>query len=670
MTEKHIVDRDLTIAQLCLSPHNCRRRVPTVENTAPLEALIIAQGLRVPLEVHQMRGPRRAGHEKFGAFAGRRRYYSLQRAIERGDLPADLRIRAREYVGYSDADLVELSITENFRKDLEDHELYAGIARAHKLGHNVELIARNLGDLDAQLVARWVRLGSLAPEIFSALTTGEIDVARAKAYAATEDRALQLAVFTDLRRPRDLLHPGPADIRAALKVGDRELERRLAFVGEETYRAAGGRYELDLFAEDAGQRGRVVDEGLLRELLNEKLEFVRERVRANTTSPQLRFISDRPQNGMGGTDWTLQYRPREQDGDTVKLVDGVVAHIAIDDDGNSDVTYWWPSAAAKHGSARPSAPPPPGRRLADVFSKREGAALSTSSSSTSGVDPYEARRTANAALKEEAGLTADLIEILRSQRRLILQARMIDAVDRPDGDTDALDFLIWTQLRQKLGHARSTELGAAILPGIGDPPATLDALREMPAWAIRQAAVAELQQQEFMTEADLGDAFRAYCGADRRMKGLAVAIVAGLSLERSLDADGYRLSTHDALADQLELDEDQVLRRYWVPTTGLLDKLPKDQRAAIAQPFVEAATWAPWPRLSGPALTLNVLQVVTGQHPATRPALAAEAESWIHPQLRFRTGPIETVGYLEAVDDPAIDAESHVKSPEREEQPA
>lgn len=644
IADQRVVERVLTIAQLRHSPHNCRREPPTAEDTAPLEALILVQGLRVPLEVHAMRGNPPGPRQRYGVFAGRRRYYSIKRLIERGQLPADLSIDCREYVGYADADLVELSISENFRKNLTDPELYGSIARAHKLGHDVDQIARNLGDLDAQLVARWVRLGELAPEVFEALTTGEIDVPRARAYAATPDRKLQALTFALLRRP-GLIHPVPADIRKAMKIGDRELERQLLFVGPDEYRGAGGRYTLDLFADDAEQRGRVEDEGLLRELVQQKLEGVRSQAREAVGNPALRFIAEPPRNGIGSADGMLQHWPKQAEGEPLRLPDGVVAHILLCDDGSPEITYWWPSASAKHGAAR-NGPATRSRTATDIFSRpAEGAALSTSEMSGGG----EARRVANATLRDEAGLTADLIEILRSQRRLILRAALVDVArgDRIDGGPGD-NFLIFAQLRMLLGHDRIITTGAAHFHGnSGDPPLTAAHLQAMPADRIWRDAIVELQQQPFMDGDDVGAGFLAYRSAGQETKALANAVVAGAALERSLDADGYRIAAQDALATELGLTNDAILRRYWAPTAELLAKLPKDQRAAIAQPFVEAATFAPWPRLKDAQLTENVLQVVTGAHPATRAAQRDAAASWLHPQLRFHPIDGPATRYLE-----------------------
>lgn len=650
---KRIIDRDLAIGQLCLSEHNCRQSEPDADDTAPLEALILLQGLRVPIEVHALAPPDGdpTGAIAYGAFAGRRRFFSIKRLIERGDLPADSVFQAREYIGYSDAELVELSLSENFRKDLADHELFAGIARANELGHDVELIAKNIGFADAELVARWVRLGSLAPEVFEALTTGEIDVPRAKAYAATEDRELQAATYKALRRGPGLVQTTPTEIRKALKVGDRELERRLAFVGADAYQAAGGRYELNLFAEDPDQRGRVVDEGILAELVADKQDQIRTQVRADTATPNLRFVAELPQNGIGSTDFTLRHFPK--DGDDARLPDGVVAHLKLGEDGQAEVTFWWASASAKHGSAR-SAPAQtrtgPGRSMTDVFSRpAEGAALNGEQGGFG-----ELKRAANAELKDKAGLTADLVEILRSQRRLILRAALIDVARTYDVDHSPADiFSTWAQLRLRINQDRVSMIGAGAIAAIGDPPIAVEHLLAMPAYRVWSLALQEISSHPALAELDPAPGYAAYRAARPALHALAGAVLTALSIERSMDADGYRIAVHDALATELGLTRPEILRRYWTPTAELLGKLDKSSRVAIAEPFVEAAVSADWPRLKDPQLTENVLQVVTGKHRAIRPALADQAATWVHPQLLFRAVDGNFVRYLEDLPVPA-----------------
>ena len=55
--------------------------------------------------------------------------------------------------------------------------------------------------------------------------------------------------------------------------------------------------------------------------------------------------------------------------------------------------------------------------------------------------------------------------------------------------------------------------------------------------------------------------------------------------------------------------------------------------------MVERVTFATWARMKSSEISRQVLQVVTGKHPATRASKAQAAASWVHPLLRFASAP-------------------------------
>jgi ParB family chromosome partitioning protein len=135
---------------------------------------------------------------------------------------------------------------------------------------------------------------------------------------------------------------------------------------------------------------------------------------------------------------------------------------------------------------------------------------------------------------------------------------------------------------------------------------------------------------------DLVAAFQSYREQDKDFKTLAATIVAGLAIERSLNYGDYSVPLHDALADMVGLGTDKGLRDFWQPTVELLNLLDKGPCLAIAEPMVERVTFGTWARMKGSEISRQVLQVVTGQHPATRASMAQAAANWVHPLLRFR----------------------------------
>lgn len=618
----------LTIEQLELSPFNVRTNQTDTQPSAALEKSILAVGLIHALRVHPMRGRK----NKWGVHAGGRRYRSIKALIARGDLPADWPVAVMISEG-TEAELIEESIAENGpRRDLRPYEVFLGVAKANRRGHDVRKIADALGQ-ESDWVRQSIRLGSLAKPVFEALERGEIGVDQARAYGATEDLVLQEAAFEALHRLPPHLRE-PRQIRAWLKVGDAELERLLRFVGHEAYRAAGGRYELDLFADFEGDRGAVRDEDKLRALSELRLSATKTDIRRRTGRPDLRFIAAPPQGEFNITDWILQVTPEAGPDNTIVLPAGaIVAQIELVDTMEGTVgpmiAYWWESRKAKYGSEKAEIPKLPTTKV--------GAALTTSESF--GGEP--ARRAADAAIKQQEGIGQETIDILRSVRRFAMRAALVE--DARDRGTVATDFLVWSQLRLLLDQRATIHtVGIGKIGGASTGPMGAHSFLEaMPATKTMSYAVFELTQQTFITGDDLGEAFLDYRASADTMKQLAAAVVTGLALERSLNAADYRLPVHEALAAQLDLDSEEGFRRHWTPTADLLDRIPRDQRLAIAEPFVERAAFAGWSRLKSTELTRSVLSVVTGSAEWLRDAVRVQASSWVHPLLRFGAPPAE-----------------------------
>lgn len=611
-TKKQIVDCTMTIAELRLSPLNVRTSEADTSDTSQLEALILADGLMYPMSVHQLRGSK-----TFGAFAGGRRYRSIKRLTDRGEVPADAQWKVRKYIGYSEAELIELSINENLpRRDLQSYEVYAGVRRAHSLGHDVGQIAEALNQKPVH-IERWLRLGSLAKPVFAALAAGTITTDQARAFAGTADQQLQLAVFERLA-PISIHSPTPKEIRAALNIGDARAQRELAFVGFDAYRAAGGRFELDLFAEEAEERGRVEDLGKLQQLVDEKIAGIRDEVRASTSRPDLRFIAEQPITEYKIVDHQLAITPRRLADGSLELPAGdVVAHIAIDASGAPVVSYWWESRKAKFGSERkpaaaPRAVPTPAAPAAE--------------------SPFAGHHRAVETTPADDHLKSDALVALSALRKVILRAGLIDNVSMDEGV--GLDLLVWSQARAFLRPGE--RLGIRTIANENVNAVLNDAFtlaRQLvgatDAARICGLAIVEVSRQPFITDPDLGAAFAAYCEAHSTMKRRTAAIVAGMALDRSLSSPGYERPLHDEIARQVGIETDGCIRTYWAPTNDMLDLLPKKQRLEIAEPFVDRATIATWAKLKSSELTSGLLALLT--------RAGGKGASWVHPLLRFTT---------------------------------
>ncbi|MDE8654805.1 ParB/RepB/Spo0J family partition protein [Novosphingobium album (ex Liu et al. 2023)] len=610
--------RSVLVQALTLSPFNVRQNEEDANATGALEASIAVHGLLLPLIVHPM-----PDDASYGVLAGGRRLRAIQRLVADGRLPADwpVDVIVRELLP---AEITELSLAENLlRRELRPYEIHAAIARAHEQGASVGEIAANIGQRERWVVQQ-LRLGTLVPEILEAYASGTLALDDATAYAATEDHDLQRAAWSRFAKAAKWDRQ-PHHIRAFLKVGDREAERLLRFIGEDVYRAAGGRFELDLFADEAETRGRVVDEGLLRQQVENKLAHLKQQLRQQTGRSDLRFAAEPPQ-AHGYADHALEFVPKtttKRGVTRIELPDGeVVATLEIRPSGEAEPRWWWASrkarrAAEKGGADRAPLPPDHPARVSEA----------------SGFDAlanHTAAQAARAAVKDEHGLTADGLQVLRSLRRELLRAILV--ADALGEGTLGRDYAVWSQLRQALGRDRHTHVGARGLASPWDisgdsEPTDVVApfVGEAKAGELWKATVESVCAENYMTVEDPADAFTHFHFTSDQKKRLAGAVLAGLALVRSANVPGWRVGPHDRLA-RLAGATDETLRELWEPTPAFLALVPKMKRLELAQPHVEAEAFRSWHKLVDPVLTGAAAGVL-------------KDAGWIHPLLSFGVAP-------------------------------
>ena len=621
-----ILRKAVTFDQLEISRFNVRTNRKAQMTIEALGRSILALGLVNALKVHPLKG----GKERYGVHAGGRRCRAIGALIKAGALPADWPIDVVVRDQLTEAQLLEESQAENMmRLDLEMYEIAQGVVRSHMAGDSLETIAERLGQ-EPRFTYRAYRLGMLAPPIFDALKAGTISQAQAEAYGATEQQTLQLAAFNALR----LLSPleqTPDRIRAWLKIGDAEAARLLRFVGQQTYLDAGGALELDLFddpADAAPARALICHPDLLRQLADAALAGARDEIRRRAARPDLRFVPQPPQASFGGPDHFLNIPELAVvlgEETEITMPDGdVVGYIQIAASGDPKISFWWESTKAKYSTRKPVDTAAPAAKPRAI-----GAAVSQ-------VAGFDARRAADAAIKQEEGITQEGVDVFRALRRSILRAALVG--NARDGGTVGRDFLVWSQLRQMIApNTPGNAIGVARLaPASAGPDSARGLIQAMPGNRLWMDAMRDMHLCPAFSSDDLVAAFQSYRDQAEDFKSLAATIAAGLAIERSLNYGDYSVPLHDALADMVGLATDEGLRDFWQPTVELLDLLGKEQRLAIAEPMVERVTFATWARLKGSEISRQVLQVVTGQHPATRASKAQAAANWVHPLLRFR----------------------------------
>jgi|GEM_PF-1082628 len=661
---------------------NVRKNKEDAERTAAIEASILAKGLLEPLIAQPLKSPKGS----YGVYAGGRRLRALQNLQARGEIPADYEapIIVREH---SDGEIIEISTHENvIRANLRNYEVYAAYRDAVDRGVAPEDLAKHFGQRQIY-VDQILRLGRLHPTIFAELAGGRLSEDQARAYAATEDQALQLAIFERLKGSQYPHERGPSAIHSAMKVGNRDASRMLSFVGKKAYEAAGGRWERDLF-EEAGDRGRIIDDAILARLVEEKLGAIRAQAAEQANRP-FKFVDKAPTTGgtYGGIDYELKIDMRrsplddhqkqrkqlleqwkaeiEQEaaellldaaGDRKPgLVDeeaeldqryeavtaeldqiqasrriilpkkgDIVATLEIDAVGDQNLIFWFASRKAKKAAAgEQSAAPalPEGVAIRDAGNYGDGAK-------------------AKARIKDDIGLTQTAIEIARSLRRSLMRALLVENARK--GGNVAIDYLVWSQLRAAVLRLDGSagEVGAfAIAPGYGEsagePMEAIPLLKQSRSQEIWEEAIALLKQQSFLTSDNIGGAFIDFQAAKPELKNLAAAVVAGLSLKRSMNADGYRIDVHDVMANATSRSHPAALREFWTPTAEFLDLLPKAKRLEQVQDMVESKTFAAWGKMKAADITDLVVRVMTGRSPSLKAAGVSAAKEWVHPILQF-----------------------------------
>lgn len=689
--------RSIPLNQLEISRFNVRKD-KRAQSPAAIEAMkksLLARGQIMPMVVHPQLG--RNGY--FGVVAGQRRYLAFKLAAKQGLIPPDFPIDTMVRDVENEAQLISLSTVENVqRHDLYAYETYYGLARSYRRGNTIEELADDLGQ-DVDWVRRGVRLGLLPEPIFAVYSAGEISLETAKAFAGTEDAELQLHVFRQFQAL-----PAPQrnaqSVRGMLKIGDRELDRLLRFVGERAYRDAGGRYELDLFADDGDVRGLVRDEGKLRDMAAAKREDLIKRIRIRAGRPDLRFGAAPPKNGFEMTEWKLQILPphtllgdddeqrlRElrdeeaagvekarswldadgniapemapalraleerdaaieaaiaeiEDKRPILLPEGdIFATIDIADDGSHEVRYWWKDLKALEAASAPDPKPAPAKEPPPPRTAKPlkpGAAIAAPIG-----EPFQARVQADAEAKKDFGLTQDGVQAMRSLRRSILGGLLIQ--DAWDSGKVGRDYFIWGQLRMVLTGDGRADVG---LTPLHRPERDNELAADVIADAVGGSPTTLLGivgKWDCFREKDPRASFARYADLSELEKNQAAAVLAAFALERSLDADGYQIPVHDVVALETGAGAAREVRAMGVfkPTPTFFNLFSKEHSLGLALPYVARADIAAWTKLKTGERNDRLAKVFAGTSPDLIDGVMAEncetrPTLWVHDLLAFK----------------------------------
>ena len=274
----------IKLSQLVPSKRNVRRCSDAAAD-AQLRADIEARGLLQNLIVTANKKPRGT----FAVEAGGRRHAALKTLADEGKIAPDFDVPCLVLDDLGSA-VSEASLAENFQKlALNPADECLAFQHFVELGSDVDGVARRFG-VTVRFVEGRLRLASLAPVVFQALADGEITLDIAKAYASTPDRERQAHVFDQLSRGYGGAHPDSIR-RMMTQATVSAADPRARLVGEDTYLAAGGRIDRDLFADDSSTRW--LDIAILERLANEKMDAAASALAAETGFAWVRPTLDR-----------------------------------------------------------------------------------------------------------------------------------------------------------------------------------------------------------------------------------------------------------------------------------------------------------------------------------------------------------------------------------------
>ena len=260
---QHGAELIVPLNRLKASPKNARKTPHAPATIEALAASIKAKGVLQPpvIEIERTEEGEPTGNYLVTIGEGRRqglRLLAKRKAIKRTH-PVRVIVDAEN-------DAHEISLDENMtREAMHPADQFEAFQRlAVEKGYGPEEIGARFG-VSVHVVRQRLRLGSAAPELMSAYRAGTLALDQLTAFCVSEDQDRQRQVLEQVGPHTPAYAIRRAMTEAKVSVGD----RRVRFVGVETYEAEGGGIVRDLFTEDGG--GWLEDVVLLDRLVGEKL---------------------------------------------------------------------------------------------------------------------------------------------------------------------------------------------------------------------------------------------------------------------------------------------------------------------------------------------------------------------------------------------------------------
>jgi ParB family transcriptional regulator, chromosome partitioning protein len=249
-----MTDITIQLNKLVASRDNVRK-TGSADGLEELAASIAAHGLLQSLVV------RKTSRGKFAVIAGQRRLLALSMLAEKGSISSDMPVACK--LLSKEADAAEISLAENIvRVPMHPADQFEAFRALIDNGAASADVAARFGVTES-LVARRMKLGRVSPVLLTVYRDGGMSLEQLQAFTVSDDHAAQERVWEEGAH-----HPG--GIRSALTEGEiPSTDKRVRFVGLESYEQAGGAVRRDLF--DTGNSGYILDAELLQKLTQDKL---------------------------------------------------------------------------------------------------------------------------------------------------------------------------------------------------------------------------------------------------------------------------------------------------------------------------------------------------------------------------------------------------------------
>ena len=264
--------RDIPFNKLVLSNRNVRR-VQAGVSIEDLAEDIARRTLLQSLSVRQVLGEDGQPTDSYEVQAGGRRYRALELLVKRKRLNKTTPIPC---VVREDGILEEDSLAENVqRQALHPLDQFRAFQSLKDQGLGEEEIAARFF-VTPQIVKQRLKLASVSPKLLEIYAADEMTLEQLMAFSIATNRERQEQVWEAVQRG---YNQEPYYIRKLLtEDAVRASDKRVRFVGLDTYEAEGGSVLRDLFSQN--DDGWLQDVALLERLVGEKLTAKADAVKA------------------------------------------------------------------------------------------------------------------------------------------------------------------------------------------------------------------------------------------------------------------------------------------------------------------------------------------------------------------------------------------------------